>query len=688
MERDKMGKQGMKKNRFRTFIPVALIFLFFVIIRYVFACLTTAYPTVGIDEFLYYSLGRSIATEGRLLYRGQPALYNYFIYPLFLAPIYVLFPEGSDFYRIIQFWNGILMNLAIFPIFSLCQRIFKNQKKALWISAAVLVLPDFSLNEFIFSEAIIYPLFFSMVYLIYLSIEEKKGLRFAGLGALGAVLYYTKPGAVVPAVVALLFFMIQGIIKKKTKEIVYALSGIGSFAVSFFLLWLVVHYTFGYQGTFLSVYSEQLETEGKMFWDVFLQTMACYPYYFCLACGVIPAVLFVSGLKYFGQNHKEMFSILIISLAIVMVGTAWLINRTEHTYVLFLRYMAMYIPLVFIGCILSAQCYNRIETENQQDKLSICGVLVCIYLIICTAIWGSTTGIGTYVENHFLVSLAVLFQPNIKGISDILIILLCALSLYLIAGKREKKHIPSLCVGIFLVSMIVNNICGYIATGSNAIIEYKREAESTQNDIIQNRGFLYIYSDEYNSDHGIDVYSKKNNHYLKLYDFYNNIRDSQGEYVPFAPVQERGVMMSSLTPDVNVIVADKTVFPLIKFSESVKGTFSKNGTYYIAEFSSGQRVADSIIANVENLILNTNRLGIIGVFKEEWINNPVTIRLEIESAVDQDMELYSRKEYFTGHLDAGRSWYEIPITKPDVGYDFIVREGPIKIWDYEIKATE
>ena len=38
-----------------------------VLFRYVLALLTSSFPTVGIDEFLYYSLARSIATEGKLL---------------------------------------------------------------------------------------------------------------------------------------------------------------------------------------------------------------------------------------------------------------------------------------------------------------------------------------------------------------------------------------------------------------------------------------------------------------------------------------------------------------------------------------------------------------------------------------------------------------------------------------------
>ena len=88
-----MGNKNVQKKP-GTWKWVLLIYFACVIVRSVMAFLTTAFPTVGIDEFLYSSLGRSIATEGSLLYRGQPAKYSYLIYPLMISPVYALFGEG------------------------------------------------------------------------------------------------------------------------------------------------------------------------------------------------------------------------------------------------------------------------------------------------------------------------------------------------------------------------------------------------------------------------------------------------------------------------------------------------------------------------------------------------------------------------------------------------------------------
>ena len=681
-----MNKQKILK-RFRPYVPVILIYIIFVIIRFSLACLTTAYPTVGIDEFLYYSLGKSIATEGRLLYRGQPALYNYFIYPLFLSPIYFFFPDGSDFYRIIQCWNSILMNLAVFPIYGLNRAIFRNNRKALWISVAFLLLPDFSLNEFIFSEAIIYPFFFGLVFLIYLSLEKNNFLRLITIGIIGSVLYYTKPGAIVPAIVALLFFLIQGIIKKEKMEICHSLSGFGAFFGSFFLLWIVVHFAFGYKGTLLSVYSEQLITEGKMFWDVFLQTLICYPYYFCMACGIIPAIMIITQINKLDKINRTFYCIMLICLIILIIGTAWTVNRVEHVTVIFLRYIAMYIPIFSFGSIIPKESVSQ---DIKKDKISLSALILCFYLIICTAIWGSTIGIGGYIDNHFLISLSILVQPNITGTVNIVVFILSGLSIYLVSRRSGEKMKLILCCGIFVASTIINNICGYVATSSNAIPEFRKEAYNVQREIIKGEEYLYLFSSETKaSDHGINIYSKHNNQELEWYDFFNNIHDHKGIYTPFVPVLERGMNEGEMTPNVNMIVAERTTYPLIKFSENMHGEITDNNSFYVGRFESGSRIVDAMIANMENFQLLQKDYGVLTIYREDWINQPIQIILFIESPVEQNIRFFSDNEHsWTTELKKGRYAYKFMIPEAAIGYNFVVDQADIKVYGFDIGEQE
>jgi hypothetical protein len=88
-----------KSFRFKWLIILFVVYAAAVVIRFLLALLTTSFPTVGIDEYLYYSLARSIATEGKLLFRGQSADYAYILYPLMLSPVYALAGQGTYIYR-------------------------------------------------------------------------------------------------------------------------------------------------------------------------------------------------------------------------------------------------------------------------------------------------------------------------------------------------------------------------------------------------------------------------------------------------------------------------------------------------------------------------------------------------------------------------------------------------------------
>ena len=195
-----------------------LIYVSSVLVRFLLALATRNYPTVSIDEFLYYSLGRSIATEGSLLYFGQPAVYNYILYPLILSPIYLLFGHGTNYFRIIELWNIILMSLSVFPFYGLCKAMVQKRKIALWLTALFMLLPCFILGEFIYSEAIIYPLFFTLMYCVYRYLKDNRIKYTIWIGILGALLYYSKPGAVLPAVLALVFFAVRAVSGKSGKS--------------------------------------------------------------------------------------------------------------------------------------------------------------------------------------------------------------------------------------------------------------------------------------------------------------------------------------------------------------------------------------------------------------------------------------------------------------------------------------
>ncbi|MBR0391875.1 MAG: glycosyltransferase family 39 protein [Oscillospiraceae bacterium] len=664
-----------------------LVLLYFgcVLVRYLLSSLTSSYPTVGIDEYLYYSLGRSIATSGNTLYRGQPAQYINLLYPLFLAPIYIFFPEGTDFYRVIQFWNCLLINLAIFPLYATCRKLLGNEKRALVVTTFSMLLPDFLLSGFIFSEVLIYPLFFSLTYVIAATVYEKKKTPFIWIGILGTCLYFTKPGAFVPAVAALLFFLTEGLRHKNREETQASLFGIGAFAVSFALMWLIFRFGFSYSGSVLGVYEYQTETEGtSLSW--FFRAIALYPYYFGIGAGILPIAACLYRWHSWSKEHRQWMSIAAISLGIVMVGTAWLINRRESTSILFLRYMDMYLPIVLTGCFLPIEAQSAPDTIGEKTK-EIRPICFLAYTAICTVVAGSTAGIKYRVADHFELAAAFLCLDNVKGIADILFILFCAATTFFVFRKEWRKRTMSIACVIMAVFFLVNNIAAYIINSSNAHDDIRVEAKSMQ-DTIGGEDYLFVYTnDKHVVEGGLDVYSKKNISWISMNDLFNHIYPEYGVYIPFLPEATRGMTPEKLTPVVETIVFDFTSFPLIQFSEDTRTMLSEDSQYCMVQFEKGQRFIDCMIANLFEKKLSINTPGILGICREDWQTQPVHVKLEIESTVEQEMKFISNALTYRIPVQAGKATYEFDVYQPEAVYNLLVETEEITIHRFEISPA-
>lgn len=679
------NKSWMRK--IRPCLPLIGLYVGCVLIRFLLAMVTSAYPTVGIDEFLYYSLGRSIVSEGKLLYRGQPALYNYIVYPLALTPLYLLLPPGANFYRLIQLWNFMLMSLSVFPVYKLCLDALESRKKAFFLTAAVMLLPDFILGEYIFSEAVIYPLFYAAMYCAYRHFKYPRLKYSVWIGVLGAVLYFTKPGAVTFCAAALIWFLIRGIRRKSGPEIKNALAGAGSLGVAFAILWILTRYVLGYDGTLLAVYDEQLYPDTGHSSFFFFTSLATYPYYFILACGLIPALMPILRFPSWDRRNKQFYLVTVLALLAMMVGTAWLINATERQYTLFIRYIAMYLPLMlFFSCLPARKSEFAPRPLSWRQVMGL--VILCGYVVTCTAVWGCDIGNGDLFENHFLMAMSISFADNIQGIGNVLIYLACGFALYLLIRFSDRKKLALAACAAYVAMTGLNNIASYSDVERNAYQSLADEAKATQ-DMIGGDNYIYVYTDDHHVlDYGLDAYSKHNVSQVALYDLFNNITSTGGVYTPFVPDSERGMRAVLKTPDVTTMVLERTVYPLVIFHDGVDVTYSVNEKFCIARFEQGTQLVDAIISNVESLSLGVNRPGILVILRDEWRSQPIKIRMEIESSQDQEMQFYSEDKNITIPLQAGLYWYEFTVNQPDFGYNFVVTSSAIKVMGFEIATVE
>src|SRR5512135_1630553 len=84
------------------------------------AALARQTPMYFPDEYLYSELGRSLATAGRPLVRGQHATFPALLQPILTAPAWLL-GDIADSYHAIQLANALAMSLAAVPVFLLAR---------------------------------------------------------------------------------------------------------------------------------------------------------------------------------------------------------------------------------------------------------------------------------------------------------------------------------------------------------------------------------------------------------------------------------------------------------------------------------------------------------------------------------------------------------------------------------------
>ena len=677
----------LRSKKRRTILLLAGIYACSVLVRFFMATLTSNFPTVYVDEFLYYNLGRSIATEGALLYHGQPALYNYVVYPLMLAPVYKLFPAGTHFYRVIQFWNFCVMCLSVFPLYGLCRRMLKDEEKALKLSALFMLLPDFILGQFVLSEALIYPLFFTAVLLIYRSVQDGLTLRDGiALGALGGVLYQTKPGDVALPALAIVFFLIRSIKQKDKKSLSSALAGVASLGAVYLLFRLIADQVLAYSGSFFSIYDHQMNDYNGLFYDTFLRSLLLYPFYFILSCGVLPVLWGMARFSSLQKKDRHFYLLMLASMVIMIAGIAWMINRPEKSDILYLRYIAMYMPLVLLACLLPARADSAPAADSKPSwKMLLALTAIAVYTAACAVIYGSRAGATSYLHAPFLLSMSMVLIRNTPGIAGIVFVCACALSLFLALRRGDQKKMAALCCCVFLAVTFTNNCTGYYIEQLNTVKERGDEAMAVQREL-KGEPYVYVYADVV-CDMGMDVNTNQNISHVALYDFFNNIRENSGAYKPFVPEAEKGMVANRTMPDPGLIILDEFVHPLIKFSDATRCTSSSLGNLLMVRYTPGSRIVDSIIGNVENLTLTNYSTGILIIFNKEWLSGPIKLSMTIESDQEQTLSMFNAGS-FKVPLLPGKNNYEITIQHPEFAYNFTVDKANIQIHRYSIAPAE
>jgi hypothetical protein len=133
--------------------------------RYEFARATAA-PSIFPDELVYLDLARNLAHGGSF-----PAWSFGPLYPILIAPIFVLTSHATVAYAAVKLVNCVLVSLAAVPAYLLARRLLER-RPALLFATTVLLVPSLVYSTRVMTESLAYPLFLWAVLAIQRAVER------------------------------------------------------------------------------------------------------------------------------------------------------------------------------------------------------------------------------------------------------------------------------------------------------------------------------------------------------------------------------------------------------------------------------------------------------------------------------------------------------------------------------------
>ncbi len=127
-------------------------------------------PFIFTDELQYQENARSLAAGEGIEVRGEPYGIVSVLYPLLLAPAYLLYDSLPDAYAAARTINAVAMSLAAIPAFLLARRVLLSSLSLLAALLAV-ALPSLAYTGTLMSENAFYPAFLLAAWALVRALE-------------------------------------------------------------------------------------------------------------------------------------------------------------------------------------------------------------------------------------------------------------------------------------------------------------------------------------------------------------------------------------------------------------------------------------------------------------------------------------------------------------------------------------
>jgi hypothetical protein len=169
---------------------VAAIALLSALVRFAVA-LHVRTPIFYPDEYLYAALSRALDHGHIAEIRGGHVSYltSAYLGPVLMAPMWLL-SGVSVAYRLAQALGAAAFATAAFPAYGIARRIGVSGRASVVAALAAVVVPSGVFTSMLISEAYVYPLFLTALYVTVEAIAAPRVIRVAGAAGLGLLLCF------------------------------------------------------------------------------------------------------------------------------------------------------------------------------------------------------------------------------------------------------------------------------------------------------------------------------------------------------------------------------------------------------------------------------------------------------------------------------------------------------------------
>ena len=160
-------------------------------------------PWIVVDELIYSELARGIAAGDGFSIRGVATPGYGFVYPIVIAPAYLLFDSLPQAYAAVKTINSVVVSLAAVPAYFLARRLLPVGL-SLFAALLAVALPSLLYAGEVMTENAFYPIFLAVVLVFVLTLERPTPARQLLLLGGCVVAYLTRAQALAffPAIVA------------------------------------------------------------------------------------------------------------------------------------------------------------------------------------------------------------------------------------------------------------------------------------------------------------------------------------------------------------------------------------------------------------------------------------------------------------------------------------------------------